>query len=148
MEFLVYSGTGNSLRVARWTAAAVREASLPAEISPLLSGSDRRDDPATRLTLVFPTHGFTAPASVLKAVGRLLRGRGRVAFVVATRGATRIAGRMLPGYEGSAALLVALILLAKGYRVGGIAGVDMPSNRTALAYLLVGRHVLSGLYFA
>ncbi len=177
----------------------MREAGLPAEVSPLLLGSDRRGDPSTRVVLVFPTHGFTAPASVLKAARRLPPGRGRGAFVVATRGATRIAGRLIPGYEGSAALLVALILLAKGYRVRGIAGIDMPSNWTALhpglppdavaaiearaqrravapvadmlagrivapgrlsvllavlllppsvAYLLVGRHVLSGLYFA
>ena len=180
-------------------AAAVREAGLPVVVRPLLSGLGETGDPATRVVLVFPTHGFTAPASVLKAARRLPRGRGREAFVVATRGASRIAGWLLPGYEGSAALLVALILLAKGYRVRGIAGVDMPSNWTAVhpglppdavaaiearaqrravslvaemlggrcvapgrlsvllavvllplsqAYLLAGRHVLSGLFFA
>jgi Pyruvate/2-oxoacid:ferredoxin oxidoreductase delta subunit len=199
VDFLVYSGTGNSLRVARWMAAAVREAGLPSEVSRLLSGSDGRADPATRVALVFPTHGFTAPVSVLKAAWALPHGGGREAYVIATRGGTHIAGRLLPGYEGSAAWLVALILLAKGYCVRGIAGVDMPSNWTALhpglspdavaviearserramalvaemlsgrrvapgrlsvllaalllpvslGYLMVGRHFLSGLYFA
>jgi ferredoxin len=199
MRFLVYSGTGNSLRVARWMAAAAREAGLEAEVDPLLLGYDGRGDRSATVALVFPTHGFTAPASVLKAVRALPRCCGREAFVIATRGGTRIAGWMVPGYEGSAALLVALILAAKGYHVRGVAGVDMPSNWTALhpglppdavaaiearsqqravalvaemlsgrrlapgpvsvliaglllplslAYLLVGRHFLSGLYFA
>ena len=199
VDFLVYSGTGNSLRVARWMAAAVQEAGLEAEVGPLLSGYDGRGGPPARVALVFPTHGFTAPASVLKAARALPRGCRREAFVIATRGGTRIAGRMVPGYEGSAALLVALILVTKGYRVRGIAGVDMPSNWTmlhpglapdavaaigarsrrravalvaemlsgrrmapgrlsvliaglllpvSLGYLLIGRHFLSGLYFA
>jgi Pyruvate/2-oxoacid:ferredoxin oxidoreductase delta subunit len=51
---------------------------------------------------------------------------------IATRGGLKIGGLYTPGFEGSATLLVALILAAKGYRIRGTAGIDMPSNWTAL----------------
>jgi ferredoxin len=54
------------------------------------------------------------------------------AVVVATRGATRIGSIYLPGFEGTATWLVALILLLKGYHIQGTVGIDMPSNWMAL----------------
>ena len=38
----------------------------------------------------------------------------------------------MPGFEGTAAYLLALILKFKGYKVRGVIGVDMPLNWTAL----------------
>ncbi len=49
-----------------------------------------------------------------------------------TRGGTKIGPIFLPGMQGTAGYLLALILVLKGYAVRGVIGVDMPSNWTAL----------------
>jgi ferredoxin len=51
---------------------------------------------------------------------------------VATRGALKFGPLTLPGAAGTAALVIGLILLGKGYRVRGIASLDMPSNWMSL----------------
>jgi Pyruvate/2-oxoacid:ferredoxin oxidoreductase delta subunit len=129
------SGTGNSYRVATWLGAAaeahgatVRVASIgqaqpPAEV---------RDDPTALLGLVFPTHGFTAPWLMLHFVLRLPRRHHTAAFVMPTRAGTRLGNIYFPGFEGTAAYLVALLLALKGYHVRGVQAVDMPSNWTTL----------------
>jgi len=138
-----YSGTGNSLRVAMWMAGIVREAGVPATVSPSSgaapewpAGEQPAGSGASLVGLVLPTHGFTAPSGALRLARSLPRaavwGGHCDAVVVATRGAIRVAGIVIPGYEGSAALLCALILQLKGYRILAAAGVDMPSNWTAL----------------
>jgi Pyruvate/2-oxoacid:ferredoxin oxidoreductase delta subunit len=82
--------------------------------------------------LVYPTHGFTAPWQVIRHTLRLPRGKGRPAFVVATRAGTRIASLSFPGLEGTAGYLVALLLMLKGYIIRGVMGLDMPSNWMSL----------------
>jgi Pyruvate/2-oxoacid:ferredoxin oxidoreductase delta subunit len=84
------------------------------------------------LGLVMPTHGFTAPWSMLSFALRLPRRRHTHAVVIATRAGSRIGSIYTPGFEGTATLLVALILALKGYRIRGTAGIDMPSNWIAL----------------
>ncbi len=130
-----YSGTGNSRRVAAWMADAFRASGWPVILAPLHSArptSDLGRGEGGLLVLVLPTHGFTAPWAVLRFALDLPRGKGTDAEVVATRGSLKIGRFHTPGYEGTATLLVALILAAKGYRICGTAGVDMPSNWTAL----------------
>jgi Pyruvate/2-oxoacid:ferredoxin oxidoreductase delta subunit len=126
-----YTGTGNSYRVAAWMADAVRETGTSVSLGPIASASPLQEigegEPSL-LGLVMPTHGFTAPWAMLRFVLRLPRRAHTHAVVVATRGATRIGSTYLPGFEGTAALLVALILALKGYRVRGTVGIDMPSN--------------------
>jgi ferredoxin len=63
---------------------------------------------------------------------RLPRRSGTHAVVIATRAGSRIGSTYAPGFEGTATLLVALILALKGYRVRGTAGIDMPSNWIAV----------------
>jgi len=141
--FFFYSGTGNSLRVAMWMAAIVRDAGVPATVS-ASRGAAPKGEVSERLAgsshslvgLVLPTHGFTAPGGALRLARSLPKaaawGGPCDAVVVATRGATRVAGIVVPGFEGSAAVLCALILQLKGYRIRAAVGVDMPSNWTAL----------------
>jgi Pyruvate/2-oxoacid:ferredoxin oxidoreductase delta subunit len=120
---------------------AARERGWNAEIrkvAPDGGGAARgtRDEMPAWVGIVTPTHGFTAPEAALRAALRLPGPLGAQhrprALVVATRGATRIGRRYLPGFEGSATLLIALILTLKGYRVRGVVGMDMPSNWAAL----------------
>ena len=84
------------------------------------------------LGLVMPTHGFTAPWAMLRFALRLPRRSRTHAVVIATRAGSRVGSTYTPGFEGTATLLVALILALKGYRVRGMAGIDMPSNWIAM----------------
>ena len=128
---LVHTGTGNSLRAARWFAETARRQGvkgrvdrievLPEGLAATLQGTDL-------LGLFFPTHGFTAPWHVFKTAFRLPRGKGRHVVCVATRASIKAGRVLLPGLAGTAALLVGLLLLLRGYRVRGIKSVDMPSN--------------------
>jgi Pyruvate/2-oxoacid:ferredoxin oxidoreductase delta subunit len=56
------------------------------------------------------------------------RGKGCHAVISASRGATRIGFFFVPGLEGTAAYLLALILGLKGYKIKGVQGLDMPAN--------------------
>jgi len=125
------SGTGNSFRVATWLAEAVREGGGEAELRPVRPGTppDDGEAGAQRLVgLVFPTHGFTAPWPVLRLAWRLPPGQGTHAVVMPTRAGTKLGPLFLPGLEGTAGYLVALLLALRGYRVRGVMAVDMPSN--------------------
>jgi ferredoxin len=126
-----YTGTGNSYRVAAWMADAVRETGTSVSLGPIASASPSQEigegEPSL-LGLVMPTHGFTAPWAMLRFALRLPRRVHTHAVIVATRGTTRIGSTYLPGFEGTATLLVALILGLKGYHIRGTVGIDMPSN--------------------
>ncbi|MBN2223408.1 MAG: EFR1 family ferrodoxin [Deltaproteobacteria bacterium] len=133
-SFYVFSGTGNSLRVARWAAARAGIAGCAARVSSLTDTRPRDipTGPDSLIGLFMPTHGFTAPFKIISFAARMPRGRGTHAFVVATRAGTKFGKLFLPGMEGTAAYLIAAILALKGYSVRGVAGIDMPSNWTAL----------------
>lgn len=79
-----------------------------------------------------PTHGFTATWPVLKMAATIPDVRGVDAFALATRGGTRVAGKTLPGFEGTAAYLPAAILALRGARVRGVGAIDMPLNWTTV----------------
>jgi Pyruvate/2-oxoacid:ferredoxin oxidoreductase delta subunit len=79
-----------------------------------------------------PTHGFTVPWAVLRFALRLPRRRGTHGVVVATRAGSKIGPVYLPGIDGTATWLVALVLAFKGYRIWGTTGIDMPSNWIAV----------------
>lgn len=125
------TGTGNSYKVAAWFAAAV--GAKTAELrqirenqgSIVTAGSDL-------LVFSYPTHGFTAPWLMIRHVFRLPRGRGVHAAVLPTRAGTRVRGVSLPGMEGTAGYLIALLLWLRGYKIRAMAAIDMPSNWTAL----------------
>ena len=133
--FYFYTGTGNSYRVATWLAGAVEATGAEVTVHSVESArpADKVGQGESALVgLVTPTHGFTAPWAMLSFALRLPRREGTHAVVIATRAGSRIGSTYTPGFEGTATLLPALILLLKGYRVRGLAGIDMPSNWLAV----------------
>ncbi len=125
------TGTGNSYRAASWMGETVKKNSASAHImhiSEYRSKEQVKDSDKYMVGLVFPTHGFTAPWAIIRFACGLPRRKNTHAFVVPTRGATKIGRFCLPGGECSAAYLIAFILLLKGYSLRGIMGLDMPLN--------------------
>ena len=80
------------------------------------------------LVLVTPTHGFTAPWHMISFAFRLPRVSKIDAACVATRAGFKTGRFFTPGVSGTATFLLALILFIKGFRVRGVAAIDMPSN--------------------
>jgi Pyruvate/2-oxoacid:ferredoxin oxidoreductase delta subunit len=123
--FYFYTGTGNTFRVATWMADAAREAGADVTVRSIAAAQPVQEigtGEDVLLGLVMPTHGFTAPLPVLRFALRLPRRSNTDAVVLATRAI----------FEGSATLLIAVILFLKGYRIRGAAGLDMPSNWIAM----------------
>lgn len=128
----VTSGTGNSLRVARWVAEHLeRGGQGPVAVVPIERARPAEEvEPGSGqgVVLVAPTHGFTTPWHMLRFAVSLPRGRGNRAWVLVTRAGIRIGPVFAPGIGASNMFLLALILWLKGFRVRGVRGVDMPSN--------------------
>jgi ferredoxin len=114
----VMSGTGNSLRVARWAAdvlaargvaakASMMEGARPAEELPEGAGAEQL------VGVACPTHGFCAPWH---------------AIVLTTRASMTIFGWATPGISGAGPFVLAALLALRGYSVRGVAAIDMPSN--------------------
>ena len=129
------SGTGNTYRVACWIRdtfernniepclKSIEDADLQAE----LQNSDRQ------LTVVlFPTHGFMPPWSMIKFLFRMPRQKRVPVITVATRGALWIGPIKIPGAAGVSNFFAALVLLSKGYDVRGFFSLDMAANMNNL----------------
>lgn len=125
------SGTGNSYRAAIWMKEAAKEKGINSELEQITNHHEKTEAGKmlkALLGFVFPTYGFTAPWRVIWHVLTLPWGKGQYAFVVATKGALMIDSVPFRGFEGSAAYLIALLLLLRGYRIQGVMGLDMPAN--------------------
>ncbi len=135
MTIDLMSGTGNSFRAASWMGEIARNNEMRSDLCQISKHHKNNNLPEKSddlLGVVFPTHGFTAPWHVIRHVLHLPYVRGKHAFVVATRAGIRIASFPVPGMEGTAGYLIALILILKGYTVRGVMGLDMPSNWMSL----------------
>lgn len=128
--FYVFSGTGNTLRVAETMAGAARERGLHAAVVSLSrETAPAPGEPSALTGVLTPTHGFGPTWTALRYVlFGLPRGRGAHAFAASTRGAAKLGRLVVPGFEGSANTLLAAALLLKGYRVRGICAFNMPAN--------------------
>lgn len=127
------TGTGNSYTVARWCAEAAETVGLCCKLIQIKAGEKAADIPPNSLVLfTYPTHGFTAPWLMLKYIWRLPAGHKQHVIVMPNRAGIRVKGVFLPGLEGTAGYLIALLLWFRGYQVRGVMGVDMPSNWTAV----------------
>lgn len=129
------SGTGNSFRAATWMTEIANKRDIRSKLHQIArydKKSDFEGESCDLLGVVFPTHGFTAPWHVIRYALQLPPGKGKHAFVVATRAGTRIVSIPFPGLEGTASYLIALILVLRGYIVRGVMGLDMPSNWMSL----------------
>lgn len=130
ISLLWFSGTGNTLLVARWLEEELN--SNPA-ISAIHGALEHRvnlnaSEAADALIILSPVTAFTLPLTVFKSILKLPDGKGRPALVCVTRGAMAAVARLIPGMEGTAAATAALLLQMKGYRVLGTRTFDMPSN--------------------
>lgn len=132
VDLVVWSGTGNSRRVAERFAVAARARGAIAEVSSRPATVARHRPGRRLLGLLGPTHGFTAPWPLLRAAAKVPGVRGVDAFVLVTRGAMRVGRWTLPGFEGTAAVLPALLLALRGARLRGVGAVDMPQNWTVV----------------
>jgi Pyruvate/2-oxoacid:ferredoxin oxidoreductase delta subunit len=129
------TGTGNAYRGASWLVEAAAAAGAKAQLVNMHDADPAHDlepGPASLLAVFAPTHGFTAPWSVIRFALRLPRGRGAHAVTGFTRAGTKFGRVFLPGFDGTANYLIALILWLKGYCVRGVVALDLPSNWMSL----------------
>ena len=93
MAIYFMSGTGNSFRAATWMTEIANKKDISSklhQISRYYEKSDLGEEFNNLLGVVLPTHGFTAPWHVIRYVLHLPHGRGKHAFVVATRAGTKL----------------------------------------------------------
>lgn len=124
------SGTGNSYRNTKWIEAEAARRGLETNMNlvPATHPASISPGQETLFGFVMPTHGFTAPWPMIKFVLKLPRGRGAHAFAIVGRGGSKIGNRYIPGVEGTACYLMALLLMLKGFDARGVMAVDMPAN--------------------
>lgn len=137
-----WSGTGNSLRVAKWIGEEASNNGLSGILSSIhLSNPEEEllDSSETLLGIVLPAHGFTAPWPVIKFCARLPRRKHCHAIVVSTKGAT-YPEFYLPGLACSANWVILLLLFLKGFKVRGVRSLDMPVNWISLVQGLKEKH--------
>ena len=129
--FYVMSGTGNTYRVSRWIEDIFKQHHTKTRVV-LIEDADFFDDikpgPDSLLGLLFPTHGFMPPWSMVKFLFRVPKRPGTKVFCAATRGALKIGRLQIPGAAGFATFFAALLMAFKGYRVKAVFSLDMPSN--------------------
>lgn len=135
LDLFVYSGTGNTFKVAQ----CLRDFANRQGLDCSLSGIDAHSKPQvyqpsgeTLLGLLAPTIGTIQPPSFFRFIRRLPKGNRQCVFLVATGAWTRIGPLFIPGYVGFGLYFAALLLLIKGYRIIGINGFGMAQNWTTL----------------
>ena len=129
--FYVMSGTGNTYRVSRWIEEIAVRHKIKSRVI-LIEDADFDIDlnrkPDTLIGLLFPTHGFMPPWSMIKFLFRIPK-RGNMPVICgATRGALQIGPLQIPGASGFATFFAALVMLLKRFRIRAIFSLDMPSN--------------------
>lgn len=100
------------------------------------------------LGVLTPTHGFTATWAALVHAATAPGVSGADVFTVVTRAGWFIGSVRLPGLEGTAAWLLALVLVQRGGRLVGVRAIDMPSNWTSLHWGLSDEHIAAILRVA
>lgn len=135
LDMYVYSGTGNTYRVAESICMAANERGMSSKIHMIDIRSKPKEfkpDNEGMLGLMAPTIGTIQPLSFFKFILRLPKNEGMPVFLVGTGAWTKLGPLFIPGFIGFGLYLAALILLLKGYKVVGIEGFGMPHNWTTL----------------
>jgi len=132
-EALLYvmSGTGNTYRLSRWIEEIVNRQKIKAKVVMIEDAdfdNDINQSPDFLVGLLFPTHGFMPPWSMIKFLTRMPRRKNTPVMCVATRGALKIGSMQVPGASGFATFFAAILMFLKGYRVKAVFSLDMPSN--------------------
>lgn len=125
------SGTGNSRLVSEWISDEAGKRGLKTVVQQI----DRLEniampEPGEKplVGFVFPTHGFNAAPIMLKFIAGFPHGLCKEVFFVNTRGCLKLYKIFVPGFNGLALLLPALMIWLKGYRSIALRSIDMPSN--------------------
>jgi len=135
LDLYVYSGTGNTWKVAQTICSAAEQCGVSSAIHPIdahAKPEEHQPDADHLLGLMAPTLGAIQPWSFFRFILRLPKGKRQPVFLAATGAWTRIGKLFLPGYVGFGLYLAALILRIKGYRIAGVEGFGMPHNWTTL----------------
>lgn len=128
-----YSGTGNTYQTALWVREELEKKRVHTQVLSLREGveGEKIEGSNHLVGILSPVHAFTVPFFVIRST-LSLPSYGNKAFVLVTRGGTKVGRFILPGFEGTAAYLLAILLKAKGYSIMGVMAIDMPSNWTVL----------------
>jgi Pyruvate/2-oxoacid:ferredoxin oxidoreductase delta subunit len=135
MDIFVYSGTGNTYKVAQCIGEAAEDMGTTYEINMIDINSkpeEHKPSISRLLGLMSPTMGGIQPISFFGFIFRLSKGKGQKVFLAATGAWTKVGPIFIPGYVGFGLYLAALILIFKGYKVVGITGFGMPHNWTTI----------------
>lgn len=131
----VLSGTGNTFRTARWAQDHFEKRGIKTRLK-CIEHADWQEDAEHHdrqlIAVLFPTHGFMPPWSMIKFLLGMPRQKKRKALSIATRGAIWIGPLKIPGAAGFANFFAALILLIKGYDIRGFFSLDMAANMNNL----------------
>ncbi|MCP3923743.1 MAG: hypothetical protein GY714_14270 [Desulfobacterales bacterium] len=131
----VLSGTGNTYRVACWIKESFEKTGIMTCIK-FIEDADFQSDfqnPDKQLTAVlFPTHGFMPPWSMIKFLFRMPRQKRVPVMSIATRGAVWLGPVKIPGAAGFSNFFSSLILLFKRYDIRGFFSLDMAANMNNL----------------
>ncbi|MCD4675890.1 MAG: EFR1 family ferrodoxin [Desulfobacula sp.] len=131
----VLSGTGNTHRVACWIRNSFNKKRIKTCLKSIEDANFKKDFQNSEkqlISVLFPTHGFMPPWSMIKFLFKMPNQKKVPAIVVATRGAIWIGPVKIPGAAGFATFFAALVLLFKGYDIRGIFSLDMAANMNNL----------------
>ena len=134
-QIYFFSGTGNARAAANWFTSTARENGWDTTLTDLSALKKRRlkHPPEKDLIGFFcPTHGFNLPPIMLHFIFRYPRKRGQRVILLNTRAGMKMGKLFLPGLSGMALWLPALVMLLKGYRIGSLKSIDLPSNWISL----------------
>jgi Pyruvate/2-oxoacid:ferredoxin oxidoreductase delta subunit len=131
----VLSGTGNTYRVACWIKDYCEKKGIKTRLK-FIENADFQGDfqnSDKQLTAVlFPTHGFMPPWSMIKFLFRMPLQMKVPVMSIATRGAVWVGPLKIPGAAGFSNFFAAMILLFKGYDIRGFFSLDMAVNMNNL----------------
>jgi hypothetical protein len=109
--FYAMSGTGNTYRVSCWIEEFFHRHRIKSKVV-MIEDADFNNDlsPGADLLvgLLFPTHGFMPPWSMIKFLFRMPKRPGTPAMCIATRGALKIGPLHIPGVSGFATFFAAI----------------------------------------
>ena len=131
----VLSGTGNTYRVACWIKNDFEKRGIRTRLE-FIENADFKGDfhnSGKQLTAVlFPTHGFMPPWSMIKFLLRMPRQTKAPVISIATRGALWAGPVKIPGAAGFSNFFAAAVLFFKGYDIRGFFSLDMAANMNNL----------------
>ncbi|HNX21779.1 MAG TPA: EFR1 family ferrodoxin [Bacteroidales bacterium] len=134
LTIFYFSGTGNSLNVAKWMSSVASNKNLECnifDISFFDKKSIKEISADSLIVFISPVHGFNYPPVMLNFIARFPKGKNKV-ILMNTRAGMLIGKYNLPGLSGATFLWSSLILKIKGYSIIGTKPVDLPSNWMSL----------------